>query len=713
MHIHMLEQECSFRTAVPVWPIGVENEMNITCGFYTAAGKPSGSAVLRIAAASVYRLFVNGQFICTGPVRTAHGFHRMDAVDITRLLDQDNNHIAIEVWNPFVNSFSLVKCPAFIQAELELDGVITAYTSPAGSSFTAVRLNQRVKKLQRFSFQRPFAESYHLTANDDLWRVGNFNGKVREPLVQTENKKLLCRGLPAHQYHFTSARTIVSGGTVQTGITPAELWKDRSLVEVSHIIQGYPESDLELHLTDEVQGFQFTREAVGGSLPQQLDSGRYLVLDMQTEKSGFLCTELTCTKPTVLWLLWDELLDNGTVNIKRLGTAATLRLELEPGAYAFQSFDVYSLKYLQLVCTQGCAQVQSAGLREYRYPLPTKTDSGSNDPVLEKIWQAALETFCQNSSDVFMDCPHRERGGWLCDSFFIGRVEHALTGESRMERQFLQNFLLPDHFEALPEGMLPMCYPSDHLDGVYIPNWAMWYVVELADYVARTGDRSLAVEAKKQVYDLIHFFRKYLNEFGLLEKLDSWVFVEWSRANDFVQDVNFPTNMLYARMLKDAGMLYSDSDLLAQAEKVRMAIRDLAYDGEFFVDNALRSANGMLTLTGERTETCQYYAFYFDVATPDTHPLLWERLTTQFGPHRVQEGRWLEIYPSNAFIGNYLRLELLVRYGLGSQTVQEMKGNFEYMADCTGTLWEHITTYASCNHGFASYYIYLLQQILK
>ena len=29
--------------------------------------------------------------------------------------------------------------------------------------------------------------------------------------------------------------------------------------------------------------------------------------------------------------------------------------------------------------------------------------------------------------------------------------------------------------------MLPMCYPSDHNDGVFIPNWAMWFVVQLKD----------------------------------------------------------------------------------------------------------------------------------------------------------------------------------------------------------------------------------------
>jgi alpha-L-rhamnosidase len=75
-----------------------------------------------------------------------------------------------------------------------------------------------------------------------------------------------------------------------------------------------------------------------------------------------------------------------------------------------------------------------------------------------------------------MDCPTRERAGWLCDSFFTARAEKVFTGENAIEYNFLENFLLPEKFEHLPKGMLPMCYPSDHYDKVFIPNWAMWFV---------------------------------------------------------------------------------------------------------------------------------------------------------------------------------------------------------------------------------------------
>jgi alpha-L-rhamnosidase len=62
-----------------------------------------------------------------------------------------------------------------------------------------------------------------------------------------------------------------------------------------------------------------------------------------------------------------------------------------------------------------------------------------------------------------------------------------------------------------------------------------------------------------------------------------------------------------------------------------------------------------------------------------------------------------DVFRANAFIGNYLRMDILSRYGLQPQLVSEIQDYFFYMAEQTGTLWENMSAHASCNHGFASY----------
>jgi len=201
---------------------------------------------------------------------------------------------------------------------------------------------------------------------------------------------------------------------------------------------------------------------------------------------------------------------------------------------------------------------------------------------------------------------------------------------------------------------------------------------------------------------LHEYLQKFTNQDGLLEKLPSWVFVEWSQANSFVQDVSYPSNMLYAAALAAAGRMYDQPALVHEAEQIRETIRRQSFDGEFFVDNAVRK-DGRLEVTRNRTEVCQYFAFFFDVATPQTHAKLWDRLVHEFGPQRKTTKAFPEVHPANAFVGNYLRFELLSRYGHPAQIKKELSDYYLYMADRTGTLWENVGAEASCNHGFASH----------
>jgi hypothetical protein len=128
---------------------------------------------------------------------------------------------------------------------------------------------------------------------------------------------------------------------------------------------------------------------------------------------------------------------------------------------------------------------------------------------------------------------------------------------------------------------------------------------------------------------------------------------------------------------------------------------------EFFVDNAVRK-NDALSVTSNRTEVCQYYAFFFDVATSETHPDLWKILCKSFGPDRKERNAYPGIHPANAFIGNMLRMEILSRYGRCRQILDESIDNLLYMAERTGTLWENVGAHASCNHGFASHIVHTL-----
>ncbi len=706
-------EETFFQSAVPVWPEGRDAEMNCFAGFraeFESAGTEREPVTLRVAAATIYRAWVNGQFVGHGPARAGHEYYRVDVWDITKHLKPGKNLVAIEVAGYNANSYYLLDQPSFVQAEVRRGDVVLAATGFPEAPFDAAVLDYRVQKVRRFSFQRPFIEVYRMTPDSQTWRSDPAAAFEKVALVQTDGKRLLARGVGVPEFaQVAPIRSVASGKLVPQAV--ATYWKDRSMTNVGDKLKGFPEEELAAKPSQEAQEFvsepETTEEtAYDPQTPFALSTREYRILDLGTNLTGFLGATVTCSEKTKLWFLFDELLTDGDVKFNRLGCACVVSFELEPGTYHLESIEPYTLRYWKIACVEGKCEIHDAYLREYTHPGMPATFASSN-PRLDKLFRAGVETFRQNTLDVFMDCPSRERAGWLCDSFFTARVERDLTGTSRVERAFYENFLLPEKFECLPEGMLPMCYPADHYDGVFIPNWAMWFVVQLEEYAARSGDREMVEALEPKVMKLLEYFKPFENEDGLLEKLESWVFVEWSPANQFVQDVNYPSNMLYAGVLSAAGRLYDRPELLEKAEKLRETIRKQSFDGTFFVDNAVRK-DGKLEVTTNRSEVCQYFAFFFDVASFETHPELWQKLREAFGPDRKETKAFSEVHLANSFIGNMLRMELLSQRGQSQQILDESIGYLEYMADRTGTLWENVHADASCNHGFASHICHTL-----
>ena len=718
-------QTPSFKAAVPVWAKGRDTEMNVTLGFRTVFDRPANEKVtLRLTGSTIYRVWVNGQFFAAGPARGPHGFYRVDVLDLTDKLQDKQNLVAIEVAGYNSNSYYLLDQPSFLQAEIvassgDQEKVLVATgasgaevvsaTSPGVALMEAAVLPERIQKVQRYSFQRPFTEAYQLSPGFDRWMTDPTVSLDSVKLTASPTKELLDRHVLYPTYTIDRPVQIMSRGQFESKPEPVTIYRDRSISNVGPKLKGYPEAELVLCPSVEIQRYNsVVKEPLdkkyASNVPAPLAEKQWELLDMGNNLTGFLGATIKCDVPSEVWLMFDEIKNSDhDAHCLKPGQSRAVVYRLEPGTYHVESIEPYTMQYVKLACMKGAAQVSDVYLREYAHPeVDADAYFKCSDERINQIFAAAVQTYRQNSLDIFMDCPSRERAGWLCDSFFTSRVETDLTGQNRIEHNFFENFLLPEKFECLPEGMLPMCYPADHYDGVFIPNWGMWFVLELKQYLIRGGDPELVAKLEPKVMKLLDYFKSLENEDGLLEKLQGWVFVEWSDAAKYVQDVNYPSNMLYAETLDNAGQMYNKPELCEKAAKLRKEINCQSFDGEFFVDNALRQ-DGKLNVTKNRTEVCQYYAFYFGVATPESHPALWKRLTDEFGPHRIEAGLYPKVGKANSLNGNMLRMELLSQAGRSSQILREQTDYLLKMAEATGTLWENDTPHASTNHGFASH----------
>ncbi len=696
-----------FQSAEAVWPAGRRTVMNDFVGFRAAVDIPdrAQSVLLRLTASTVYRAFVDGVFLAHGPARAAHGHYRVDELPLR--LPAGEHVVAIEVAGYNMNSYDVLDQPSFLQAEVVADGAVLAATAVNGAGFTAVDLPYRVRKTARYSFQRAASEAYRMDADSLAWRTAS-TLSAGLPCEACDTGVLLPRRVGYPDYRRHQPQRCIARGRVERNVPCAKPVKDRSLTGISSVFKGYPEDELETIPSLEVQHTRchpISEDTLyDAQTPLPLAADTFASFDFSQEYTGFLRARVKVARPMRLWMVFDEILTAGDISATRIDIANIIAWNLAPGDYELESFEPYSLRYCKLMALDGGCTIHQVGLREYANSQPCATFA-SSDNGLNRIYAAAVETLRQNSVDLLTDCPSRERAGWLCDSYFSGRAAFDLFGDTTVETAFLENFLLADNVPGNPAGMFPMCYPADHNDGNFIPQWAMWLLLELEEYLGRSGDRALVEAFRPKVEALLGYFEPFHNRDGLLEKLPGWNFIEWSAANEFIRDVNYPTNMLWAAALDAVARVYARPELSARAAAVRDTVRRQAWDGEFFIDNAVYAADGTLQPTRNRTEVCQYYAFYFGLATPRTHARLWERLATEFGPRRRTVNPYPEIHFANAIVGNYLRLELLSRHGRTRQVAEEMNGFFLTMAETTGTLWEHTDQRASCNHGFAAHVI--------
>ena len=709
------EAVTAFDAAESVWPAGLEAEMNTLIAFRAPLELKAGERpVLKMVAWYSYRVTLNGAFVGFGPARGPKGFFRPDEWDLSKAAKPGRNELCVEVAGYNVPNFYLMEQPPFFKAEVVCGGKIRAATKRTGGAFAATR-QPRVQKVPRYSFQRTFCEAYRLPAPAHPPALA---------LAAAPEPTLIERRAPYPDFEVNPRMVPVSFANVRYDET-ASVHADRALTlpGASPIFKGFPLADLELNVaylaqrlvsSDRRPATDFEKASASFALA----AGASMVFDNGLNDTGFPGLRVEVKKPGRLVLQFDEVLAaNGEARgIRRYKDCCNALVWdfTEAGVYEVDAFEPYTMRYVELDVVSGEMVVSAPRFRSYKNPTAKRARFRASDPALVAVFDAANETFRQNAVDVFMDCPSRERAGWNCDAYFTAPASTLLTGDFALERIFEENLALPPVFDDIAEGALPMCYPSDHRDRVHIPNWGMWFVLETEEYLRRTGDRATVDALRPRLEKFVDYLWKYRNADGLLERLPSWVFVEWSRANKLVQDVNYPSNMTWSDTLDAMDRLYGRPDLAAEAARVRAEVRRQSWTGAWFCDNAVRQKDGSLKLSGECTETCQYYAFFHRVATPETHPALWKTLLADFGPKRYDPSdrkkmlKHPEIWPSNAFIGNYLRLKLLERAGRGRQILDETKGYFTYMAERTGTLWENDTTSASCNHGFASYAAVLL-----
>lgn len=646
---------------------------------YTARLKKRSGVELSLVAKDYYNLYVNGKFVAYGPARAAKGYARVERIALDEFLTEEENTVDVYVQRVGTRTLCFAEGETYFGCEITVDGKIELNTD----NFECRLMTDKLSKVEKSSAQRGFLEVYRLNSN----RAPYSNGSVKVKTIEVETPKLLERNVPFSKFDEVIAERYESG---KIGLDYSNEWENdfTRLLDDGVKLGAWPRRECECLLSKELLAFDFAKEGDYGYVAFKFDN-------IECGKFSIIASALSNCD---LWLVYDDILIDGKVKFNREQIIHGLKWSLEKGEYKLYSQEVYSAKYITLIY-KGKLDIKSVSVIRVENPAEIKAFE-CDDKDLKLIYDAAARSFKHNAYDIPTDCPSRERAGWLCDSYFSSIAEKFFTGKCPVEKNFLENYEYYENEMFDSDGVLPMCYPSapSNKDD-YIPNWILWFILELRDYKRRTGDGEFIDGFADRVKNVVEFFKGYENEYGLLENLGGWVFIEWSKANDYSDGVNFPSNMLYAEALYAAGELLGDEELKEKSKKIKKTIYEIAYDGELFRDHAVRE-DGKLTVADAATETCQVYAAFFDVVGKDD-----EKFYSAF--FNRFEGK--NLCPPNVFIGYVMRLAVLLREKRDDLLVDDCKKMFLPMAKRTGTIWELFSENASCNHGFGSiigYFIY-------
>ena len=685
-----------FYQAKPVFPVGKAQEKNTLAVFRATTDDLCGTT-LSVTGAYFYQVWVNGRFVAFGPARTAKYYARVDVLPLDEYAIAGENEVLILIHNHYCRSLSYCFQGGFLQAELRRGEEVLYAT---GKNFYAFLPTTRIQKFKRYSVQRHFAEGWNYLDGSALC-----DPACRTDVEVIENAPTPIERRAPYAYYEDIARPAAS--SVGALVYDETLRVRTTPYSFPCVAQWgrFDEDEIEHRPYEFIQSHAKNKTAGKTALPLALEELGYAMFDFERIETGFVTLSLTAKEDTELAIGFTEDCPPDEFAYTNMNVYNGITLLVKAGkTLDFTSFEPYVGRYFIVAVQKGSIELSKFGIKTFIHTPLNILPTPPADPTLRSIFNGAVRTFTHNAVDIFMDCPSRERAGWLCDSYFTGKTEYALFGNTMVEDAFLENYRLFRNEGEFPAGALPMSYPGDEQgDKKFIPQWTMWYFLEVEDYINNRGHEADKELFRPSLEALLDFYKRYENGNGLLERLPSWNFVEWSRANEWTTDVNYPTNFLYAAVLEATYRLYGDESYLRRACEVRERTIADSFDGTRFYDHAVRNRSGVLVLQKDCSEIAQYYAILFggfDI-NDEKYAAFKHLVTKQCYADSTEMPADME--PINAFIGVYLRLAALLHIKEYDLALDDVRAFFGQMEALTGTLWEYRQRNGSRDHGFASY----------
>ena len=671
-----------------IWPENTLYLVNSYAGFrYDFELKETLSeAPLHLTADQFYRLWINGKYVCRGPVRGHQKNWFFDTVDVAPYLKKGHNFIAVEAFNPGISTFSyhFEDRAGFLCAARWADGT-EIFSSR--DSWTMFRLTGYAPDTARLSVQMNFQEDLDLNQDDRSWIFCETYTIPAQPKWVRKGElawnalpylHLRKRQIPMPDEYITTPECCINAGW---GTASSD--RKRS----GNISWEFTEEELPSIDWKEKPVWKKDGDSLCGTIPAG-SSGKIYAATLDLGEEWLPGTPVLDVSggnsDTEIELHYYHNLPNGIAELlpppgvgSLLALAARVRLNGPQVHHEF--FQIMGIRFVTVVVRGDHGPLDlKLSWRCAAYPLTIKGAWDSSDEDLNAIWQISKHTQQVCSMDVFVDTPWREQSQWWGDARIQAKNTHWLTGDSRLLEQGIH--LIAEQ-EGAPDGLLFANAPTTH-SGSVLPDFCLTWIATLYDLYFQTGRTDFIPEIIPRAEKILQYFENQRGENGAIgfdERF--WLFEDWGDLPKkpypaFLNLWHCHVLTLWRELLSLCGKNTAEVDAKIESEKT--LLRKLFYDPEQQLMMPVLDRDGKPQ--GIPIVHDQVLALMLDLVPEAKENMLAKRIVP------CLKGTLREGLQPGAFWSTYL-LDLAQKLDLRQDALNYIRTHWKHMIP-TSTTWE-------------------------
>ncbi|MBK7710390.1 MAG: alpha-L-rhamnosidase [Bacteroidales bacterium] len=512
--------------------------------------------IVHVSADNRYRLFVNGSFICEGPVKSDFLHWNYESVDIAPYLQKGRNAISAQVYN-FGN-----------------------YRQP--SQFT---------RYTAFILQGDLPEHYLVNTNE-TWKV--YQNTAYSPILITEQM--------AHGFYVTGPCDSINGALYPWGWEKPEFddsgWPQaKGFVQDRGTGRGYIHGTPWSLIKRSVPFMEQKKERIAtiarssgikpddgflkGTVPLSIrqNTNTVILLDNKILSVGYPEILISGGKKSRIKIIYSEALfdqkgikgNRNQIEGKTISGAYDVFISDGSAKRVYRPLCLRTFRFIQM-------EIQTADeplvINDYynistTYPLKENAvfKCVPDTARLSEIWNAGWRTARLCANETYWDCPYYEQLQYVGDTRIQSLISLYVSGDDRLMR----NALVQINNSVIPEG-LTFCRAPSQIQAI-IPPFSLIWVSMVHDYHMHRNDSAFLRQFLPNIRSVLSWYEDRLQKNGLLGPLDWWQFSDWT--DEFPNGVppgaetgnSALLSLTYAYTLQRAADLFSFYGYSYEAEK--------------------------------------------------------------------------------------------------------------------------------------------------